>query len=128
MRRRLASLQRNRDMTLHDGDAFFATRDASGFTITRPAPARFVAFRVPRQAIAQLVGRIDNTPPRLIPPRSEALTLLVTYARAIADALPLTTPELQRLAVTHMHDLIAATIRATRDGLAIAEGRGCDLS
>ena len=111
-------------MTLHDGDAFFATRDASGFTITRPAPARFVAFRVPRQAIAQLVGRIDNTPPRLIPPRSEALTLLVTYACAIADDLPLATPDLQRLAVTHMHDLIAATIRATRDGLAIAEGRG----
>ena len=55
---------------------------------------------------------------------SEALTLLVTYARAIADALPFATPELQRLAVTHMHDLIAATIGATRDGRAIAEGRG----
>jgi AraC-like DNA-binding protein len=71
-----------------------------------------------------LVGRIDDTPLRLDPPRSEALTLLVSYARAITDALPLATPELQRLAVTHMHDLIAAIIGATRDGLAIAEGRG----
>ena len=75
-------------------------------------------------AIAPLVGRVDDTPLRLVPPRTEALNLLVTYARAIAEALPLATPELQRLAVTHMHDLIAATIGATRDGLAIAEGRG----
>jgi AraC-like DNA-binding protein len=116
--------QRDRDVTLHDGDAFVATRDRSGFTVTRPTPARFVAFRVPRAAIAPLVGRIDDTPLRLIPPRSEALTLLVTYARAIADNLPLGSPEVQRLAVTHMHDLIAATMGATRDGLAIAEGRG----
>jgi len=50
--------------------------------------------------------------------------LLVTYAQAIVDALPLATLELQRLAVTHMHGLIAATIGATRDGSAIAERRG----
>lgn len=116
--------QRDRDLTLGDGDAFFATRDVNGFTITRPTLVRFVACRVSREAVAPLVGRIDDTPLRLVPPRSEALTLLVTYARAIADALPLATPELQRLAVTHMHDLIAATIGATRDGRAIAEGRG----
>jgi len=116
--------QRDRDLVLRDGDAFFATRDESGFTVTRPTPVRFVGCRVPREAVAPLVGRIDDTPLRLVPPRSEALILLVTYARAIADALPFATPELQRLAVTHMHDLIAATIGATRDGRAIAEGRG----
>jgi AraC-like DNA-binding protein len=116
--------QRDRDLTLRDGDAFIATRDASGFTVTRPTPARFVAGRLPREAVAVLVGRIDDTPLRLVPPHTEALKLLVTYARAIADALPLATAELQRLAVTHMHDLIAATIGATRDGRAIAEGRG----
>ena len=116
--------QRDRDLTLRDGDAFLATRDMSGFTVTRPTPVRFVGCRVSREAVAPLVGRIDNTPLRLVPPRSEALTLLVTYARAIADALPLATSELQRLAVTHMHDLIAATIGATRDGRAIGEGRG----
>jgi AraC-like DNA-binding protein len=36
----------------------------------------------------------------------------------------LRTSELQRLVVTHIHDLIAAVVGATRDGLAIAEGRG----
>jgi len=87
-------------------------------------PGRFIGIRVPREAVAPLLGRLDETPISFIPQRTEALNLLVTYARAIAEALPLATPELQRLAVNHTHDLIAATIRATRDGRAIAEGRG----
>jgi AraC-like DNA-binding protein len=116
--------QRDRDLMLRGGDAFLATRGVSGITVTRPTPVFFIGCRVPREAVAPLVGRVDDIPLRLVPPRSEALALLLTYARAIADALPLATPELQRLAVTHMHDLVAATIGATRDGLLIAEGRG----
>src|SRR5262249_40885510 len=91
---------------------------------TRPTPARFIGIRVPRESVALLLGRLDETPIRLVAQRTEALNLLVTYASAIAEALPLATPELQRLAVSHIHDLIAATIRATRDNQAIAEGRG----
>src|SRR6202022_3331910 len=37
--------QRDRDLVLRDGDAFFATRDESGFTVTRPTPVRFVGER-----------------------------------------------------------------------------------
>jgi AraC-like DNA-binding protein len=120
----MARQQHRDDLTLRDGDAFFATRGAAGFTITRPTPVRFIGCRVPRTALAPLVGRLDDTPIRLVPHRTEALTLLVTYASAIVDDLPLTTLELQRLAVTHVYDLIAVVIGATRDGLAIAEGRG----
>jgi AraC-like DNA-binding protein len=116
--------QRDRDLILGDGDALFATRDVTGFTITRLKPGRFIGIRVPREAVALLLGRLDETPIRLVLHRTEALNLLVTYASAIAEALPLATPEMQRLAVSHMHDLVAATIRATRDGRAIAEGRG----
>jgi hypothetical protein len=116
--------QRDRDLILRDGDALFATRDVTGLTITRPTPGRFIGVRVPRVAVALLLGRLDETPIRLILPRTEALNLLVTYASAIAETLPLATPELQRLAVSQMHDLIAATIRAPRDGRALAEGRG----
>ena len=116
--------QRDRDLTLSDGDAVFATRDAAGFTVTRPRRGRFVGIRVPREAVALLLGRLDEAPLSLVPHDTEALNLLVTYARAVADTLPLATPELQRLAVGHMHDLVAATIGATRDARAIAEGRG----
>jgi AraC-like DNA-binding protein len=116
--------QRDRDLALQDGDGLFATRGETGFTLTRPMPGRFIGIRVPREAVALLLGRLDETPMSLVPHGMEALNLLVTYASAIAEALPLATPELQRLAVSHMHDLIAATIGATRDGRAIAEGRG----
>jgi AraC-like DNA-binding protein len=124
VRGRSVARQRDRDLILRDGDALFATRDVTGFTLTRPALGRFIGIRVPRDAVALLLGRLDETPISLVPHRTEALNLLVTYACAIAEALPLATPELQRLAVSHVHDLIAATIRATRDGKAIAEGRG----
>lgn len=116
--------QRGRELMLQDGDAFFATRDVTGITVTRPTPARFIGCRVPRDSVALLLGRLDDTPIHLVRHRTEALDLLVSYARAIVDALPLTTPELRRLAVWHMHDLIAATIRATQDSRAIAEGHG----
>ena len=118
------ALQRDREMTLRDGDAFFATRSLGGFNIVRPTPARFIGCRVPRQAVAALLGRLDDTPMTFVPHDAEALRLLVTYAGAIADALPLTSPELQRLTVSHMQDLIAAIIAATRGDRAIAEGRG----
>jgi len=74
--------------------------------------------------LAPLVGRLDDAPIRVVPHGTETLNLLVAYAGAIANEQSLHTPELQRLVVTHIHDLIAATVGATRDGWAIAEGRG----
>ena len=44
--------QRGRDLVLRDGDAFFATRDVTEITITRPTPARFIGCRVPREQVA----------------------------------------------------------------------------
>jgi AraC-like DNA-binding protein len=116
--------QRDLELTLRDGEAFLATRDVTEITITRPTPVRFIGVRVPREPVAMLVGRLDDTSIHLVSHHSEALNLLVTYASTIADDLRLDTLELQRLAVCHMHDLVAATIGATRSGQALAEGRG----
>lgn len=61
----------------------------------------------------------------MVPAGSEAIRLLVTYARAIAEEQQsLDTPELQRLVATHIHDLSAVALGATREGHAIAKGRG----
>jgi AraC-like DNA-binding protein len=116
--------QGDRELRLEDGNALLATRGSGGFAIVRPTPIRFVGIRVPRDVIAPLVGRLDDMPIRIVPSGTEALDLLRVYANAIADGQRLHTPELRRLAVTHIHDLIAVTVGATRDGLAIAEGRG----
>src|SRR5215472_12623888 len=115
--------QRDRELMLQNGDAVLATRGLTGFTITRPTPVRFMGFRVPRQDIAPLVGRLDDAPIRVVPHGTTALNLLISYARGLINDHPLT-PRLQPLVVTHFQDLIAAAVGATRDAQAIAEGRG----
>jgi AraC-like DNA-binding protein len=116
---------RDRELILLDGDAMLLTRDSISLNINHPAPVNFLGFRVPRDAIAPLAGNIDDALIRMVPAGAEAITLLVTYALAIAEEQQsLQTPELQRLVATHIHDLIALAAGATRDGHAIAEGRG----
>jgi AraC-like DNA-binding protein len=116
--------QGDRELRLEDGDAVFATRGSCGFAIMRPTPVRIIGFRVPRAAVTPLARTLDDAPIRFVPRGTQALDLLLVYARAIADGQRLDTPELRRLAVTHTHELIAATVSATQDSLAIAEGRG----
>jgi AraC-like DNA-binding protein len=121
-----ASLARQSDteLSLRDGDALLWTRSLAGIGIMRPAPCRFLGCRVARSEVAALLGRLDDTPMCLIPRDTEALRLLVIYASGIAESVPLATSELQRIAVTHVNDLMAAIVSATRGGRAIAEGRG----
>jgi AraC-like DNA-binding protein len=70
-------------------------------------------------------GSIDDALIRMIPAGSEAIRLLVAYARAIEEEQQsLDAPELKRLVATHIRDLIALAVGATRDGYAIATGRG----
>ena len=116
--------QADQELALGDGDGMLATRSSTGFIITRRTPVRFTGFRVPREAIAPLVGRLDEASIRLVPRGTEMLNLLATYASALANEQPPNTPELQRLVATHICDLVAAIVGATRDGQAIAEGRG----
>jgi AraC-like DNA-binding protein len=117
--------QNDRDLILEEGDAMLAPRGCNGFTITRATPVRFMGFRVPRPAIAALAARVDaEAPVLLVRHGCDALNLLVSYARAVANGPALDAPELQRLVVTHVHDLIAAIVGATRDSMAIVEARG----
>jgi AraC-like DNA-binding protein len=125
LRGRTIAQSRHRELALLDGDAMLMTRDSISLNFNHPAPVNFLGFRVPRDAIAPLARSIDDALIRVVPAGSEAIELLITYARAIAEEQQsLDTPELQRLVATHIHDLIALAAGATRDGHAIAEGRG----
>ncbi len=125
LRGRTIMRSRDRELVLHDGDAMLMTRDSTSLNLIHPAPVNFLGFRVPREAIASLAGSIDDGLIRMLPAGSETIKLLATYARAIADEQQsLDRPELQRLVVTHIHDLIALAVGATQDGQAIARGRG----
>jgi AraC-like DNA-binding protein len=116
--------QRDTELPLRDGDAALWTRSSAGIDIMRLTPARFIGCRVSRSEVAAILGRLDDMPLCFVPRDTEALQLLVTYARGIAESVSLASPGLQRIAVSHMHDLMAAIVSATRGGRAIAEGRG----
>lgn len=92
-----------------------------GFSIIRPGLTHFLGLRVPRAAVTPLAGRFSDTPTQLLPRRNPALSLLVAYASAIVGEDLLPTPELRRLVVTHVHDLIAATVNSTSGKRPIAD-------
>jgi hypothetical protein len=76
---------RDRELVLLDGDAMLMTRDSINLNLIHPTPVNFLGFRVPRDAIAPLAGSIDDALARMVPAGSDAIKLLVTYARAIAE-------------------------------------------
>lgn len=61
---------------------------------------------------------------RPIPKNREALRLLLGYARTLRAEAALTNPDVQRLAATHVRDLVAVALGATRDAVALAENGG----
>jgi AraC-like DNA-binding protein len=84
---------------------------------------RHVGLIVPLKPLAALL-RDDGVTPRRIAGSNEALRLLIGYLGVIEQDATLTSPKLCRTVVTHLHDLIALAIGATRDGAELASGRG----
>jgi AraC-like DNA-binding protein len=84
----------------------------------------FTTFRVPRAALEPLVPDLGAVIARVVPAGNAALRLLVGYLASAFDTDALITPGLQQLAVTHVYDLLAVALGATRDAAAVANGRG----
>jgi AraC-like DNA-binding protein len=115
--------QRGREVALGAGDATLVSW-AEVVTVVRPAPGRFVGFHIPLGVLAALVPKVEDAVLRQIPSRTPALRLLRSYLGILAEDHALATPELRRLVVSHVHDLVALAIGATRDAEAVAQGRG----
>jgi AraC-like DNA-binding protein len=84
----------------------------------------FVTFRVPCAAVRPLVTDLDATVARRIPAETEALQLLGRYLNILREPSLLGSPAVVRLAATHVYDLLAVALGATRDAAHAAEGRG----
>jgi AraC-like DNA-binding protein len=114
----------SREVTLR-GDALCGRPENVRQTLDHPGDVRFIGLRLPRAELAPLVVNIDDAALRIIPRTTGALRLLMSYiCAAAADEDALAAPELQRLFVTHVHDLAALALGATRDAAVVAEGRG----
>jgi AraC-like DNA-binding protein len=86
--------------------------------------SNLINFRFPFDKMAPLISDIDAAAMRPIPVDTEALRLLVHYASALKEKDMLAAPEVQSLVSTHLKDLAALAIGATRDAAVAASGRG----
>jgi AraC-like DNA-binding protein len=111
------------EMTLRDGDAMLLSYSVSR-TISRPEPVDHRVIRLPRAALSPLVRDIDDSVLLKIPRSTGMLNLLKGYVDAVFGDPALADPQMRRLVATHLCDLVAVTLGATRDAAAVAEGRG----
>lgn len=100
------------------------TSAASVGTYSLPTGGRHWGVRIPLTLISPMVTDIEDAFGRPIPMREPAMQLLINYLRVVKDVADTELPELQHRAVTHIHDLLALAIGATRDAAETAGSRG----
>ncbi len=86
--------------------------------------SRAVTIRVPRKALLTTVPGLEDYFGRVVVQDSEALRLLTRYVDLLDQNSQVMSGALRRLVVTHVHDLMALTLGASRDAAEVAGGRG----
>ncbi|HKP25133.1 MAG TPA: AraC family transcriptional regulator [Dongiaceae bacterium] len=115
--------QRGREVTISAGNSNLHSV-ADPMRVERTA-GRIAIIGMPHAMLAPMLSNPDAALMSVIPSTIEPLRLLAGYVDLlIKDPALLATAELRRLAVSHVHDLVAVSIGATRDAAAIAAGRG----
>lgn len=115
--------QRGREVTVSAGNSSLHSV-ADPMRMERTA-GRIAIIGLPRAVLTPMLADPDAALMSVIPSTIEPLRLLAGYVDLlIKDPALLATAELRRLAVSHVHDLVAVSIGATRDAAAMAAGRG----
>lgn len=116
--------QRGREASIRQGDGFLLL-GGSRTQVHVPEAGRFTCLRLPRAALAMNVADIDGAFCRPISRETPSLRLLKRYLGVFNDAhAALAAPAVQHSAVTHIYDLLALTLGATRDAAHVAQARG----
>jgi AraC-like DNA-binding protein len=113
----------DREATIAAGDAIVVNADKAG-SMVMPTGSRLLGLRIARTLLTPAIAGLDDAICRRIPAETPALRLLTAYLGVLEDPDTLATTELQRHAATHIQDLIALTVGATREAADIAAGRG----
>jgi len=115
--------QRGRAEEVLAGDGVLLSHGDVG-TVSFLEASDFVAFGLPRSAVAPLVPDIDALFARRVPGSNPALRMLLHYLEFIADEGLNAAPELQAALANHVGDLLALSLGATRDATELARRRG----
>jgi AraC-like DNA-binding protein len=116
-------VQRGREVTLDPGDAILVSMAETG-GVVRTSPGKRLGFNIPLKVLAALVPDVEAAGMRRIPRDAPALRLLMSYVGVLRDEDALATPELRRLAASHIHDLVALAVGSAKDARAVAAGHG----
>jgi AraC-like DNA-binding protein len=115
--------QHGREATVSAGSAALVSAEEP--SRSERTASRILCVGIPRGLLSPMLTNPDAALMSAIPSTNEALRLLSRYVDLfIKDAALMQTAELRRLAVSHIHDLAALTIGATRDAREVAAGRG----
>jgi AraC-like DNA-binding protein len=121
--RRIVS-QLGREVTVGPGGGVL-TSNADASTIILPEAPRLVGIGLPRKLMMTLAPGLEDAFVRPLPPNPGILRLLLSFVNVLEeDEDTQWAPELQHAVATHIHDLCALAIGATRDAAEIAMGRG----
>jgi AraC-like DNA-binding protein len=121
---RSTAMQRGHEATFGDGDAVLLSCADSAFNIPRPTPVCFVGLRMPRKQLALQVPHVDDKVMSVTPGTSDALKLLTGYLRTMLNEQALSSPDISRVAATHLLDLIALSLGSTGERTIAAQTGG----
>jgi len=114
--------QCGREVTVRGSGAFLSS-SLEPLVMERTA-ARLINYSLLRSDLAPAIADFERVLQTAIPLDSEAMRLLIGYTNlAVRDGAS-ASAEFHRLAVRHIHDLIALAIGATRDAAEMAKTRG----
>jgi AraC-like DNA-binding protein len=120
---RWSASQLGRSADLHAGDGVLMSNSDIG-AITLPKDCRFTTFCMPRSALEPLVPDMGALFARRVSGANPALRMLLGYLRLARDGQRLATPELRSAFASHVADLLALCLGATRDAAERAARRG----
>lgn len=115
--------QFGREVLLSPGDAILLSNSEPG-SVTYPNPASVVSLFLPRAAMGSSLRDMDGCLTRRIRRDTPALRLLRQYLEILNDQPAPGARQLQHTVVSHVHDLAALALGATRDAEEVAKGRG----
>src|SRR3954470_5792775 len=115
--------QRGQEIILNDREATLVSLTDSLESVHRP-PGDLLVLRLPRSQLAPRLARSQDIFLRRIPQTAPALRLLMNYLNAFREEETAADLHLQQSIVSHLYDLTALSLGATRDGGELASARG----
>jgi len=115
--------QLGREGSVHPGEAVVVSNSDARRSVFLSGGRAF-GLTVSRKLLATMVPGLEDMFARPLSNNTEALRLLTSYIGTLEQDGELSTPELRRIVVTHVHDLMALAIGASRDAAHVAMGRG----